>query len=119
MTTYKEYSKKSDIVQKQKKDRINKLQREYRAKERLAVITYYSNGHKSCYCCLEKRYEFLCIDHINGGGGKHLKSIGGNFYKWLIRNKFPKGYRVLCHNCNMARGFYGYCPHEKEREFYG
>jgi hypothetical protein len=24
-----------------------------------------------------------------------------------------KGYRVLCHNCNLARGFYGYCPHEK------
>jgi hypothetical protein len=21
---------------------------------------------------------------------------------------------VLCHNCNMARGFYGVCPHEKE-----
>jgi hypothetical protein len=24
-------------------------------------------------------------------------------------------YRVLCHNCNMALGFYGYCPHHPER----
>jgi hypothetical protein len=22
----------------------------------------------------------------------------------------------LCHNCNMALGFYGHCPHEKERQ---
>jgi hypothetical protein len=21
-------------------------------------------------------------------------------------------YRVLCHNCNTALGFYGYCPHQ-------
>jgi hypothetical protein len=29
----------------------------------------------------------------------------------LARNGFPDGYRVLCHNCNMALGQYGYCPH--------
>jgi hypothetical protein len=22
------------------------------------------------------------------------------------------GYRVLCQNCNAARGLYGYCPHQ-------
>ena len=32
-------------------------------------------------------------------------------YKILRARGFPLGYRVLCHNCNLARGFYGYCPH--------
>jgi hypothetical protein len=34
-------------------------------------------------------------------------------YVWLRDNGWPEGYRVLCHNCNSARGLYGYCPHER------
>lgn len=76
---------------------------------RLLVITHYG-GH--CQCCGESRLEFLAIDHIAGGGNKHLAVIGrGNLYRWLRDNDFPEGFRVLCHNCNMALGFYGYCPH--------
>jgi hypothetical protein len=33
---------------------------------------------------------------------------------WLIREKLPDGFRVLCHNCNQAIGYYGVCPHESE-----
>jgi hypothetical protein len=33
----------------------------------------------------------------------------------MKRNNFPPGFRVLCRNCNGARGFYGYCPHESQR----
>lgn len=60
---------------------------------------------------------FLSIDHIDGGGTKHRKEIGikngkgGNMSFWIIKNKFPTGFQVLCHNCNMAKGFYGQCPH--------
>lgn len=42
-----------------------------------------------------------------------MTGLGAHFYKWLEHNHFPPGFRVLCHNCNQARGFYGYCPHEK------
>lgn len=68
----------------------------------------------SCACCGESRYEFLALDHINGGGNK-LR--GGNLRneEWARRNGWPPVLRVLCHNCNMARGFYGVCPHELER----
>jgi hypothetical protein len=31
----------------------------------------------------------------------------------LITNGFPSGFRTLCHNCNMAKGLYGTCPHER------
>ena len=73
------------------------------------VLAHYGGR---CVCCGEERREFLAIDHINGGGGKHIKSIKMPLTEWLIKNGMPEGFRVLCHNCNMARGFYGTCPHE-------
>lgn len=69
-----------------------------------------------CACCGESCFEFLTIDHINGGGTKHrqeLKRRGDSFYKWLRQEGYPPGFRVLCHNCNAATGFYGYCPHQR------
>jgi len=38
------------------------------------------------------------------------------FYSLLRRLGYPDGFRVLCHNCNMAYGFYKTCPHVRERE---
>jgi hypothetical protein len=29
---------------------------------------------------------------------------------------YPKDrYQLLCHNCNMAKGFYGLCPHQEQK----
>lgn len=84
---------------------------------RIEVLGHYSKGKMCCACCGEGHLEFLCIDHIDGGGVKHRKELGGgstNLYQYLKNNSFPPGYRVLCHNCNMSLGFYGYCPHSKE-----
>src|SRR5882672_6994904 len=99
---------------KQKRDK------EYRVLLRSMTIRHYSNGTMSCACCNDKHDEFLCIDHINGGGNAHRRSLGKsmsskNIYSYLFMNKFPEGFRVLCHNCNDSRGIYGYCPHERER----
>lgn len=72
---------------------------------------------EECACCGEQRREFLCIDHINGGGNRHRAEVAGTgsvFYAWLRRNGWPEGFRTLCHNCNQARGLYGHCPHEQE-----
>ena len=33
--------------------------------------------------------------------------------QWIKKNNFPKGFQILCHNCNVAKGIYGECPHEK------
>jgi hypothetical protein len=71
-----------------------------------------------CACCGERRVEFLAVDHINGGGRKHRASLGMTgtaYYRWIINNSFPDYLQLLCHNCNTARGLYGYCPHELER----
>lgn len=73
-------------------------------------------GGYRCVCpgCDVTIPEFLTIDHIHGGGRQHRREINSPFYRWLKRNGYPAGFRVLCFNCNAARGFYGTCPHEKE-----
>jgi hypothetical protein len=72
---------------------------------REVVISHYGNGLVKCVLCDEKRFPALTIDHINGGGTKERKStkrIGSTFYKWLIDNGFPNGYRTLCMSCQFV-----------------
>ena len=87
----------------------------YRREARDAVLAAYGNA---CACCGEGRREFLAVDHVNGGGNQERRSVGNavvNMMRHIAAQGFPETYRVLCHNCNMARGIYGYCPHERER----
>lgn len=71
-----------------------------------------------CACCGERRYEFMAIDHVDGGGSAHRKSLREQgvgpegFLRWLERSGYPQGFRLLCHNCNSAYGYYGECPHQ-------
>ncbi len=80
-----------------------------RLKREKALIMY---GGK-CNCCGETEYKFLCFDHINGGGRKDRDGKSSNsFYNSLLNNK-REDIQILCHNCNMAKGFYGSCPHKE------
>jgi len=83
---------------------------------RMKCLLVYGGNPPSCACCGESENHFLAIDHINGGGNNHRKTEGyQDIFPWLSVNKFPLGFQVLCHNCNMAKGFYGRCPHEHQR----
>ena len=84
-----------------------------RLKLRMGALEAY--GMK-CTCCGESELKFLGIDHINGGGRKHRKELKGHFYQWLKVNKYPAGFQTHCHNCNLAKGFYGECPHKRIRD---
>lgn len=88
-----------------------------RMRNKLHAIRQYSDGSMTCSCCNESKIEFLAVDHVNGGGNKHRHSMKENFHLWLKKNKYPNGYRVLCHNCNSSYGSYGYCPHSSESKF--
>lgn len=85
---------------------------EHRQQHKRLVINHYG---VVCACCGESEIVFLVIDHINGGGNTHRKvtGSGSNFYYWLIKNKYPIGYQVLCHNCNFAK-IHGECPHKNK-----
>jgi hypothetical protein len=114
---YKEYYTKYREQFREKSRAYSKM---YHRQNKKQVISHYSNGTMLCFCCGEKHIEFLTIDHINGGGTMHRKelrkagiSLGTGFYRWLIKQNYPDGYRVLCFNCNQARGLYGQCPHEE------
>lgn len=84
--------------------------KKFRAKRRAAVLSAYGS---KCACCGETTPEFLAVDHVLGGGRKHKRSLHNHLYEWLVKSGFPAGFRLLCHNCNQARGAYGYCPHER------
>jgi hypothetical protein len=98
-------------------DKYKEYSRSYEKKKRIEVLTHYGNGKMECACCGESIFEFLGLDHINGGGNKHRKSIGTTrLYDYLRSHGYPDGFQVLCHNCNMAKGFRGKCPHELLKE---
>jgi len=84
----------------------------YCVRLRCQVIEHYGA------CCNETNLEFLCIDHIDGGGTKHRKEVGGSsirLYSWLRKNNYPIGFRVLCQNCNQSFGIYGHCFHKNNQ----
>ena len=81
---------------------------------RKAVLEAYGN---KCKCCNETIPEFLALDHIGGRKRGHEidKLKGSKLYRWLYFHAFPQDLhiRILCHDCNMSFGFYGYCPHQR------
>ena len=93
--------------------RQNQLDRNKKSYFDLRKVVIEKYGGK-CECCGEQNFEFLSIDHINGGGSKELSSSGlGNFLRKLQREEKSSDYRVLCRNCNQSIGYYGFCPHKK------
>jgi hypothetical protein len=70
-----------------------------------------------CVCCGETTLGFLTLDHVNGGGNKHRKEMGGggyNTYKWAKDNGYPDMLQVMCANCNLGRHWNGgICPHKE------
>ena len=87
--------------------RANESQYSYRERKKEAVYNHYSNGTNRCAVCGESRIACLSIDHIRGGGTKHKSTLrlsgGDTFYRWLIRNNYPKGYQILCMNCQFVK----------------
>lgn len=81
---------------------------------RMEVILAYGGR---CVCCGESQYEFLALDHVNNDGASHRASsscIRRRIYHWAKMNDYPDTLQVLCHNCNCAKGYYGYCPHHTD-----
>ena len=85
------------------------------------VFSHYANPLR-CVCCGVKGIEFLTVDHIipkrkmndekliQAGFTVELK--GEKLNRWLKNNNYPKGFQILCWNCNFAKGVLGQCPHQ-------
>jgi len=111
MDKVKKYSSKSVT---KNRDRINTRARNRCRRIRIETLRHYGG---KCTCCGENHMEFLSIDHMRGNGQKHRRENGiSSIYDWLRKSNYPtKDFQILCHNCNLAKGFYGYCPHKKEK----
>ena len=90
--------------------------------KKIKVLTEYSKrisgvDHPICACCGEDFHEiFLSIDHIRARAKTKLHRYDEQIsYRELIQNGFPKGYQVLCINCNLAKGTAEKCPHQRSR----
>lgn len=79
------------------------------------VMAHYCEGFIRCVCCGIEDIRFLCIDHIDGGGAEHRKTVvGGYMYRWLKKKGFPSGFQILCFNCNITKAYFGQCPHQEK-----
>ena len=92
------------------REHMRNQHKSYHRRIRQEVLEHYGD---CCVCCGEDNYNFLALDHINGGGYKHRKEVSC-MYLWARKHDMPPIFRVLCHNCNMAKGVYGYCPHDRD-----
>jgi hypothetical protein len=99
-------------------EKVQQKQKKYKGRLRDECFSHYGD---KCSCCGEHRKEFFAMHHIEGGGRQHrltekMLQQGGGIYLWLKRHGYPKNFEIQCHNCNASRGYYGYCPHEREPE---
>ena len=96
------------------RDRVRAYQRARRVALRAEVLAAYGGR---CTCCGEAENHFLALDHVAGDGAAHRREIaksvdGGSLYRWAKLNGYPPSLQIHCHNCNLAKGFYGQCPHQ-------
>lgn len=101
-------------------DHLNKKAADSRLRTlqyRKLIVEHYG-GQCACENCPNRKCDgmFLSLDHINNDGNTQRKEnrigSGYQFYKWVIKNKYPTDLQLLCHNCNMAKYINnGVCPH--------
>lgn len=122
----KEYRKRPGVKERQRiwtfnyrqrhPDRLREQKRRYRL--RVVHETFAAYGGPICVCCGETEISFLTLDHINGDGAEHRRSIGrARFYELLKKQGYPndKPLQVLCWNCQWGRRKNTICPHEQKQ----
>lgn len=108
-TTRLEYYQKN-------RERILADQKKCRDKIRDTVFFHYSSGEIKCKNCEFDDVRALCIDHINHDGAEERQKLAGVLgrkdfrgisadavYRSIIKRGFPRGYQVLCYNCNRIK----------------
>lgn len=79
--------------------------RRWRGDLKFEVLFHYSGGVLKCANCGFSDIRALCLDHLDGGGDAERKGVrtGWNYFRELKKRGFPKGYQVLCANCNLIK----------------
>lgn len=111
--------------QKDNPDKFSEYNRKSLRKLKREVMDAYGG---ICVCCGETELAFLTIDHADDNGAEHRREMaaesgfeysqaGARTYRWLRKNGYPEGFRVMCANCNSGRYWNGgICPHQEIAE---
>ena len=96
------------LYKKENQETINENKRKIDHLIKEEVFTYYSGNNKpKCQLCPYDDIRALTLDHINNNGAIHRrenKSMSGIvLYRQLKKDGYPKGYQVLCYNCNIIK----------------
>lgn len=89
-------------MNEREKQRIKRL--DFKA----SILTHYGKGKCACIRCGFTDIRALSIDHIEGNGAEHRKTLKGGsqkLYRWLFDNDFPEGYQTLCLNCQFIKSY--------------
>lgn len=105
--------RKTDFLRRWDPNRIAQSKKaKYRQHHRNKIKVMEMYGKECCLCGIDK-YETLCVDHIKNNGAEHRRSVDfkkrnrGGMWGILAKTEYrPDLYRILCHNCNMAREKY-------------
>lgn len=83
------------------------------SEQRALVFQHYG---AMCVCCKDTDLERLTIDHTFGNGAEHRRQdpTARAIYHWLVKKKFPRGFRVLCGACHHSLSHYGFCRHNPD-----
>ncbi len=83
--------------------------RGWRIEVKRLVLRHYGGNKLRCIGCGCKDMRVLSIDHIDGNGAEHKRTLGiqggTNLYRWLISNSYPSGYQTLCMNCQWIKRY--------------
>lgn len=87
--------------QRARPDLVAEYCRRSYAKLRAAALAPYGDR---CACC--SALEGLTLDHIAGNGGEQRRAVGtaAGLYRWIIANRHPAGFQILCGPCNRSKG---------------
>lgn len=70
-----------------------------------ALAHYGKDGKPACVKCgYSENIDGLALDHINGNGREHRRSINKtSIYLWTIQNNYPKDFQTLCGTCHLIK----------------
>jgi hypothetical protein len=115
LTEEQRISRRENVSNYARTEQAKQRRKENRRKLREEFFEHYGG---CCQCCGESRFEFLTVEHVNGGGRQERKKMSTeHLLRKLKREGYPQDgrYTILCFNCNQAKGAYGYCPHHQQR----
>ncbi|MBV8538524.1 MAG: hypothetical protein JO128_23195 [Alphaproteobacteria bacterium] len=113
------WRRKNRTVLGQAKAALDELPRGLTTYYRLRHAAIMAYGGYRCACCGIGDPRFLTIDHVNNDGKRQRQKLGQytshKFHRWLRQRGYPRGFQVLCWNCNCGRHRNGgLCPHKDQ-----